>query len=329
MARGCGIKDREDFKSVLWFLHHRVGVIMHYPEVEGLENIVITDLQLVFGRITQLITSCFTFKELRSASSEKEFHDNGLFCESHVKQLSSRKGDPLTPTRLVSLLKHLHIVAGPMKIKVGHKTENYYFMPCALKPASVEEEQRDESICPAPLTIYFECGYTPVGVFCCLVVYLLSQTFIEWKLVKLHDKAVHHRNKITFNVGDYYDCVTLISRATYLEVWVDRRGDSPAPDLTLDILCEKIISTLHRGLETVTKSLHYNYKSRHCFGFPCSCPGCYSLSPHPAIVDKKGIATKCALTDEVVFLKERRHLVWSTKVYSLFPCIHYILCNTY
>ena len=329
MAQDCGIKDREDFKKVLWFLHHRAGVIMHYPEVEGLGNIVITDLQLVFDRITQLITSCFTFKELGSASSEKEFRDNGRFSESHVKQLSSRYRDPLTPTRLVSLLKHLHIVAGPMKIKVGRKTEKYYFMPCALKPTSVEEEQRDESICPAPLTIYFECGYTPVGVFCCLVVYLLSQTFIEWKLVKLHDKAVHHRNKITFNVGDYYDHVTLISRATYLEVWVDRRDDSPAPDLTLDILCEKIISTLHRGLETVTQSLHYTYKSHHCFGFPCCCPKCHSLSPHPAIVDKKGIATKCPLTDEVMFLKERRHLVWSTKVYSLFPCIHYILCNTY
>ena len=77
MAQDCGIKDRGNFKSVLWFLHHRVGVIMHYPEVEGLGNIVITDLQLVFDRITQLITSCFTFKELGSASSEKEFHDNG------------------------------------------------------------------------------------------------------------------------------------------------------------------------------------------------------------------------------------------------------------
>ena len=301
---------------------------MHYPEVEGLGNIVITDLQLVFDRITQLITSCFTFKELKSASSEKEFRDNGRFSESHVKQLSSRKGDPLTPTRLVSLLKHLHIVAGPMKIKVGRKTENYYFMPCALKPAPVEEEQRDESICPAPLTIYFECGYIPVGVFCCLVVYLLSQmskSELEWKL---HDKVVHHRNKITFKVGKYHDCITLISRATYLEAWVKRK-DGLTPKLSLDVLCEQIISTLHRGLKTVTQSLHYTYKSRHFFGFTCSCPECHTLPCHPAIVDEYGIAAECVLSDYVMSLQERRHLVWSTKVYSLFPCIHYILCNTH
>ena len=325
MAQDCGIKDREDFKSVLWFLHHRVGVIMHYPEVEGLGNIVITDLQLVFDRITHLITSCFTFEELGNAAFEKEFCDNGRFNESLVKQLSSKKGDPLTPTRLVSLLKHLHIVAGPMKIRVGCKSENYYFMPCALKPTPVEEEQRDESICPAPLTIYFECGYTPVGVFCCLVVYLLSQTSkseLEWKL---HDKIGHHRNKITFIIGKYYDRITLISRATYLEVWVDQI----TPKLLLDVLCEQIISTLHRGLETVTQSLHYTYKSHHFFGFTCCCPESHSLPSHPAIVDVNDLAAECVLTRKVMHLEERRHLVWSTKVYSLFPCIHYILCNTH
>ena len=53
-----------------------------------------------------------------------------------------------------------------MEIKVGHKTKKYYFMPCAaLKPAPVEKEQRNQLICPAPLTIYFQCGYIPVGVF--------------------------------------------------------------------------------------------------------------------------------------------------------------------
>ena len=73
MAQDCGIKGREVFKSVLWFLHHRVGVIMHYPEVEGLGNIVITDLQLVFDRITQLITSCFTFNQLEVLHLKKSF----------------------------------------------------------------------------------------------------------------------------------------------------------------------------------------------------------------------------------------------------------------
>ena len=122
-------------------------------------------------------------------------------------------------------------------------------MPCALKPAPVEKEQRNQLICPAPLTIYFECGYIPVGVFCFLVVYLLSQTSkseLEWKLC---DKVVHHHNKITFIIGEYHDLITLISRATYLEVCIDQM----TPKLSLDDLCKQIISTLHRGLKTVTR----------------------------------------------------------------------------
>ena len=174
LAQECGIKDESDFHSVLWYLHHRVGSIMYYPEVKDLKDIIITDLQLVFDRITELIKSCFTFKALQDPSVDHEFYKNGRFSEADLTKISSKeKRDSFTPKRLVSLLKHLYIVAGPMKTKVGRKTVNYYFMPCALKPTQVENVQQSAS-CPVPLLISFECGYTPVGVFCCLVVYLLS-----------------------------------------------------------------------------------------------------------------------------------------------------------
>ena len=85
---------------------------MHYPNVEGLEDIIITDLQLVFDRITNLITTCFTFEQLKSAAVRKEFRKNGRFSESQLDKISLRqKGDPLNTKRLVALLKHLYIVA--------------------------------------------------------------------------------------------------------------------------------------------------------------------------------------------------------------------------
>ena len=33
-------------RKALWFLHYRVGVLLYYPEVEGLENIIILDIQV-------------------------------------------------------------------------------------------------------------------------------------------------------------------------------------------------------------------------------------------------------------------------------------------
>ena len=312
LAKECGIKDKKEFNKVLWYLHHRVGIIMHYPNVAGLEDIIITDLQLVFDRITNLITKCFTFEQSGSAAVEREFRKNGRFSESQLDEMSSReKGDPLNTKKLVALLKHLYIVAGPMKAQVGRKSINYYFMPCALKPADVEREKRDGSVSPAPLLICFKCGYTPVGVFCCLVVYLLGQKtdqVLEWKLTG-NDQ---YRNRITFQVGQYYDTVTLISRATYLEVWVQQQM-SPS----LNDLCDKILSSLHKGLDIVTQSLHYTYKSKHEFGVPCTCTGV----PHPAVIEYCSGGAKC--TNGNLMKLDEKHLYWSKKVMKKFiVCLH-------
>ena len=302
LAQECGIKDRSDFHSVLWYLHHRVGSIMYYPDI------IITDLQLVFDRITELIKSCFTFKALQDPSVDREFYKNGRFSESDLTKISSKKKkrDSFTPKRLVSLLKHLYIVAGPMKTKVGHKTVNYYFMPCALKPTQVENVQQSVS-CPVPLLISFECGYTPVGVFCCLVVYLLSQTSLEWKLEE-EEGTVHYRNKITFEVGESYDSVTIISHATFLEVLVHRRKTSK---LSTDSLYEQVLSVLHNGLIAVTKSLHYTYESKHLFGFYCRCSP--SLLPHSAVIEHCPEIAKCRLSKRKIVLDDEC-LSWSKKV---------------
>ena len=313
LAQECAIKSKEEFHYALWYLHHRVGIIMYYPNVKDLEDIIITDLQLVFDRITNLITTCFTFKKSGSAAVEKEFRKNGRFSESQLDEISLReKGDPLNSKRLVALLKHLYIVAGPMKTKVGRKNVNYYFMPCALKPANVEKEERDKYLSPSPLLICFECGYTPVGVFCCLVVYLLDQKtdhqVLQWKLTG-NDQ---YRNRIKFEVGQNYDAVILISRATYLEVWVQQRGKSSS---TSD-LCDKILSSLHEGLETVTQSLHYTYKSKHMFGVPCTaCPA--GSVPHPAIIEQCEEAAKC-INGNIMDLDGEKHLLWSKKVMLIY-----------
>ena len=310
LAKECGISNQDDFKSALWYLHHRVGSIMHYPEVEGLQDIVITDLQLVFERITQLITSSFTFEATGNAAIVKEFTTTGRFTESHLRTLSSRKGDPLTPLRLVTLLKHLHIVAGPMELKHGHRKNKYYFMPCALKPTSVEEEHQDKSLSPVPLLIYFECGYNPVGVFCCLVVHLLSstsQTEVKWTL----EKPPHYRNKIIFTVGECCDHIILISRATYLEVWIDRIPGTTGA-IPLEQLCPTIYNTLDNGIKVITESLHYAYKSQHFFGF--SCTVCQSSPPHPAICKSSHPVVVQCVNGRVRIPLQEKHKIWFNKV---------------
>ena len=311
LAKESGIKDEDDFKAVLWFLHNRAGAIMYYPDVKGLEDIIITNIQLVFDRITELMTSCFTFKNV-GPSAEEEFDTMGMFTESDIRKLSKRKGDPLTPKRLVALLKYLHIVAGPLKTKVGRSTKISYFMPCALKPADIENEHRNETSTPAPLLIWFECGYCPVGVYCCLVVYLLSlsqQTELKWELAN----PPHYRNKISFIVGKQYDRVTILSRATYIEVWVDQAQEFK-DRVRLKIFCQNVRTILNQGINAVTKTLHYSYNSRHYFGFPCCSSPSSCLPPHPAVCEyEEPVAAKCVLNKDTMKLKDI-HSIWFQEV---------------
>ena len=317
VAKECGIKDTAEFLSVLWYLHHRVGHIMYYPEVEGLKDVVITNLQLIFDCTTELVTSCFTFKQFKHPSVYERFAKNGKFLESDLEKVSLKEsGAPFSSKTLVSLLKHLYIVAGPFASDNG----NCYFMPCALKPAAVNDLVRDESsIGPVPLLIYFECGYTPVGVFCCLVIYLLSQTSSQWILI---DKP-QNCNKITFKIHKTHDKVTLISRATYLEVWVDRIPGliSPVSD---DSLCGQVLSTIQSGILTVVQSLNYTYKSKHLFGFHCTC--CSSSSPHPALIDELGVAAVCVFNNDDVMPLNGSHMMWSKKVCNQYFMLMIFIC---
>ena len=137
---------------------------MHFPEVEGLRDVVIIQLQVIFDRITSLITSQFTFEEIGHAAVVSDFSDSGTFTEKTLRKLSTRKGDPLTPTRIVSLLQCLHIVA-QMKIKgKKRKSEKCYFMPCALKPFVLGTASGAHNIiselCPPPLPAQLTDGST-------------------------------------------------------------------------------------------------------------------------------------------------------------------------
>ena len=45
IAGKLGISPKS-LQKALWFLHYRVGMLLHYPEVEGFENIIILDIQV-------------------------------------------------------------------------------------------------------------------------------------------------------------------------------------------------------------------------------------------------------------------------------------------
>ena len=50
MASKLGIRG-SDLKLILWFLHYRVGVLLHYPDVREFEEIIICDVKVCFKKL--------------------------------------------------------------------------------------------------------------------------------------------------------------------------------------------------------------------------------------------------------------------------------------
>ena len=62
MANDCGIHGDEEIKEALWFLHTKLGVIRYFHQIPELRDVVICDPQVIFDKITDLITRTFTFE---------------------------------------------------------------------------------------------------------------------------------------------------------------------------------------------------------------------------------------------------------------------------
>ena len=285
IAKLCGIESDKEFKEALWYLHHHVGVLMHFPEVPAVEDVVIVELQLLFDRITDVMVNTFT-EEKTSPFENELFKHQGQFLPKRVRSESRKKQDPLALDKLIKLLEYLHIVAHMVDRSDPSGKKNAYFMPCVLQSAELgmvfhnPDSSPDQ---PAPLLIQFNCGFCPVGIFCAVVVYLLSEASSSEVKWELSGEEPLYRNMITFKVGKAYDKVTLIARTTYYEIWLRRQMNTDVDShKTLHEMCNNVRIQLHAAIQAVSSTLHYSYRSNHEFGFYCPQTVCYKsqMAPH-------------------------------------------------
>ena len=197
IAQQCGIDTREELNDALRFLHENVGAVRYYHDVSDLRGFVIKDPQYVFDVITDLIVATFTFDRSGKALHE-QFSKKGIFPLDVFEKLG-RSTEFLPPSKLVTLLQHLNIVA--LLKKDGASRQ--YFMPCALAHSESSKSTTSSSTPHIPpLLVVFKSGYCPKGLFGALVVYLLQNKMnskLEWELEQ--DKIF--RDQICLSIGPY------------------------------------------------------------------------------------------------------------------------------
>ena len=252
----------QDLQHALWFLHHHIGVLLYYPEIESLKGTVICDIQVVFDSASNLIKNTFTF-ELVGHKRSHEFREKAQFSLKDVKEAALKHTNDLLPLeKLVDLLKDRNVLT--VIPSSASSVEPTYFMPCVLRCATPEEllvsDHRDCD--PPSLMLRYKCGYFPIGVFPAMITNLVSQQREDWQMIS----EGLRKNRVQFLVGDGFDKVTFISRPCFLEVAISIRDSSNTP---VKSLCRHVRSVVQSTLDAVTSHLNYHFRMQYKFGFAC------------------------------------------------------------
>ena len=255
--------------EALWFLHHCVGILMHFPEIEEIKDIVICDPQVVFDSVTNLILNSFTFKKVSKHACDK-FKETGQFCFKDIQKIAKNsKSDSLSLPKLVKLLEYHNIIApirpgGPLPSSSfplspglrpqSHQENMIYFMPAVLRHAEEELHIEPSSTDPIPLIIHFKCGFVPIGVFCAMIASLVSQLdTLRWTLLDPSYGHILCKNKIIFRINGAYD-LTLISKAKWYEIYIARISTKGQ---ALEKMCRHVLETVCDTLDLVISKMRY------------------------------------------------------------------------
>ena len=306
IADECGIKTPQEMNVALWFLHTKLGVVRYFPHIRELREIVIRDPQIIFDRITDLISSTFTF-EMAGQYREQQFQQTGIFTLNEIERLTATVDELFTPARLIKLLEYLHIIA-PIRDERGSVVE--FFLPCVLthalsSPSTVATDQ------PIPsLFVTFRCGFCPKGMFSALVVHLLSRNNTggpAWQLKK--DGMA--RGQVTFYAGEECNTVTVTTHITHLEV--SMQPTHIPGRRNLHTVCSTIRESIDEGIVSVCKTLRYSCDAAFSFGFQCYHTKCGTSKTHAAIRDeKKPLVSICSKMGSVEVLSPY-HCLWFGK----------------
>ena len=289
VARQCGL-HADELDEALHFIHSKMGLIRYFP-YEHINDLVFTDPQFLFDKVTELIVDTFTFEKTTKQAMD-EFKKKGIFSLSEFEVISSRADSNMKPFQFAKLLERLRIAA-PFEMD-GNRM---YFFPCVLAHTRMETPLYHlELLCsPVPnLIVTFKCGYCPKGLPGALVTYLLTnemKSVYRWTL--LHDEIF--RNQVSFKVGPL-DTVVFKIFSTYLEIIFNPKTfagrDVRCPK---ERVCSNICQAVNAGIIRITSDINY-VNAQHFFTFPCGCN-----SGHPGrleVLDNEPFCLTCDKTNE-------------------------------
>ena len=303
LALDCNIDDDMEFINAFRFLENVVGCIRYFGSVPEMRDIVITEPQILFDLVTELIVKTFTFTKIGNRYQIDRFISSGRFTKQSLKVCAIVRSSILTEDQVISILKHLNIIAPVDLTKEG---EEEYFIPCVLVHAPISNLPIDSVVIGyTPLLVTFKCGYTPRGVFSCLISHILCNRSGQWVLAS--DQI--YRNQVEFHLKNCGHLLRIKNCIKYLEVSITLcHGSNISKKFFI-----KVKEFLSKSLLHVTLKLNYCLsKAGYSFGFYCSASHAASDPPHPAefIPNADVPHTKCITNPSLTTILKPEQAMW-------------------
>ena len=292
--------DAEALTAALKYFDN-LNIFLYYPSV--LPEVVFSNPQILLNKVTELVQFSYSLRSDRPPLAVEgkwlQFRDKGVvtldmfqddrFSAHYIPGL-------FFPADLIELFKHLLIIA-----PISNKE---YFMPSLLRIISSAEVSKllpPPSSSAAPLLVHFPAGCAQNGVFCSVVVYLLSKC--QWKFARDIEGNLLcvSRSCVHFKFPGKPASIVLVDSFTYFEVHIETR------DTLYPKVCPMIRDSIFSGLKVAAKTLRYN-NSTPVSAFFCKC----SSPPHAAtpVIEDDDCYLMCTMTDNDGGLLMKQHSVW-------------------
>ena len=298
IAKKLGFESKEALEAALLYLHE-ANLFLYYPDV--LSNTIFVDPQAVLTNITHLYERHIKLEDAPESEvvgeDDLRYRDQALFTASALISLDTDYSKAVFPNEdLITLLQNRLIVS---EIPFFINDEMAYFMP-SLLPALEGDIIRPKTTAANPLIVSFQEGWAPTGLFCALVVSLLSRkSQLPWKISELVSSNISklYKNNLEFSIGYIAGSITLVNTMKQFEL-------HPSSELPSDLL-PLIWQTIDHNLKEACSK--YSYKVLHHFAFECNCE---LLPPHTALISLEKSTVQCSQDPDKVEPLSSKQKLW-------------------
>ena len=299
IAQKLGFESKEALEAALLYLHE-ANLFLYYPDV--LSNTIFVDPQAVLTNITQLYERHIKLEDAPESEvvgeDDLRYRDQALFTVSALISLDTDYSKAAFPNEDLIILLQNRLIVSEMPFFIHDETT--YFMPSLLPALEEGDIIQPKTTAASPLIISFQEGWAPTGLFCALVVSLLSRkSQLPWKISELvsGNMSKLYKNYLEFSIGYIAGSITLVNTMKQFEL-------HPSSELPSDLL-PLIWQTINHNLKEACSK--YSYKVSHHFAFKCNCR---ILPPHTALISLEKSTVQCSRDPDRVEPLSSKQKLW-------------------